>query len=291
MNDATTAPIYHLRFGRTEARTFAGFAELYSIALVAKSAQVHVDCSELNFCNGNLSAALAAVHARLSAVGRGLVLVNLKPAVRAVLIDSGLFGAQHQRPRSSAIPLMRFASGESARFDLYARKGLENKGLPRMSKGLEQQFFSGIHELFTNFEIHAQSPLGAWACGQLFPQSGRVEMTLVDHGIGIPRKIVERGYANSAHAAIDWAMSDANTTRELDVPGGLGLKVLREFIQLNGGELTIASFEGFWREAQGRVDMRPLSHSFPGTAVTIVVNTRDTQSYLLASEIKPGDIF
>ncbi|WP_233552084.1 hypothetical protein [Brevundimonas sp. LPMIX5] len=160
-----------------------------------------------------------------------------------------------------------------------------------MSPGLENEFFTGIHELFTNFEIHSQSSLGAWAAGQLFPVNGRVEMTLVDAGVGIPSRIMQRGFAQSPHAAIDWAMTGSNTTRELDVPGGLGLKVLREFIRLNQGELTIASHGGFWREAGGRVDMRPLTHPFPGTAVTVVVNTQDNRSYQLAREVRPGDIF
>ena len=282
---------FKLVHARTDARTFAAFGELYARAKAHPHQHFPIDCSELTFCNGNLSAALSAIHRQLGEHGKGLQFLNLRPRVRGVLNDTGLFGVAFQRPRQSVIPLMSFAAGESSRFDLYTRKGLENKGLPRMSPALEQQFFSGIHELFTNFEIHAQSTPGAWASGQLFPQLGRVEMTLVDHGIGIPTKIIERGFASTPHAAIEWAMTGANTTRQGDVPGGLGLKVLREFIRLNGGELTIASHGGFWREAKGHVEVRPLTYPFPGTAATVVVNTKDTQTYLLASEIKAGDIF
>jgi anti-anti-sigma regulatory factor len=290
---ATPVPqdTFRLRHGRTDARTFAAFGELFAYAMAHPGPQISVDCSGLTFCNGNLSAALSALQRQLTDHGKGLVLTNLRPGVRGVLSDTGLLGIVNQRPRASTIPLMRFSAGESTRFDLYAKKGLENKGLPRMSPGLEQQFFSGIHELFTNFEIHSQSNYGAWACGQLFPQMGKVEFTLVDHGIGIPARILERGFATSPHGAIAWAMTGTNTTRQGDVPGGLGLKILRSFISLNGGELTVASHNGFWREAGERVNMRPLVHPFPGTAVTVVVNTKDKQSYRLASEIKPGDIF
>ncbi len=283
--------MYRLSNCQTDARTFAAFADIFASAQTHETAIFPIDCSALTFCNGNLSAALSGIHRQLLRHGRGLSFLNLKPAVRSVLNDAGLFGAALQRQRPSVIPLEHFQAGESSRFDLYTKKGLENKGLPAMSAALEQHFFTGIHELFTNFEIHSQSAIGASICGQLFPRMGRVEVTLVDHGIGIPAKIMERGFATSAHAAIAWAMTGANTTREGDVPGGLGLKVLREFISLNGGELTIASHRGFWREAGGRVDMRPMQNPFPGTAVTIVVNTADTKSYRLRNEVRPGDIF
>ena len=45
-------------------------------------------------------------------------------------------------------------------------------------------------------------------------------------------------------AAIEWAMKGRNTTRSGDVPGGLGLKILKEFIQLNGGRLSIVDHIG-----------------------------------------------
>ncbi|RIJ65155.1 STAS domain-containing protein [Brevundimonas sp. LPMIX5] len=288
-NASSTA--YPITNGRTDARTFSAFGEIYARAQSSSIGPYSLDCTNLMFCNSNLAAALMAIHRQLGQTGRGLSFLNLRPRVSSILNDSGLFGVATQRPRPSVVPLTPFNHSEGDRFDLYVRRGLANKGLPDMSPGLENEFFTGIHELFTNFEIHSQSSLGAWAAGQLFPVNGRVEMTLVDAGVGIPSRIMQRGFAQSPHAAIDWAMTGSNTTRELDVPGGLGLKVLREFIRLNQGELTIASHGGFWREAGGRVDMRPLTHPFPGTAVTVVVNTQDNRSYQLAREVRPGDIF
>lgn len=291
MSESPPPASFSLAYGRTDARTFSGFGELFARAKAHDSGRFGIDCAGLNFCGGNLSAALMAIHRQLSDDGKSLFFLNLPRHVRSVLQDAGLFGVQLRRPRPSVIALTPFNAGESTRFELFARKGLENKGLPAMSPGVEDQFFSGLHELFTNFEIHAQSRLGAWACGQLFPQMGRIEVTLVDAGIGIPSKIMAMGYAPSPQAAIAWAITGNNTTREGDIPGGLGLKVLREFIKLNKGELTIASHGGFWREAGGRVDSMPLAHPFPGTAVTVVVNTKDTQSYRLKNEVRAGDIF
>lgn len=291
MTDPTGAPPFPLVHGKTDSRTFSAFGELYRRALLAPQGVFTLDCTNLTFCNSNLAAALMAVHRQLGQSGRGLSFANLRPRVSSILTDCGLFGTAGQRPRPSVVPLTPFSPTEGERFDTYVKRGLANKGLPKMSPGLEHEFYTGIHELFTNFEIHSHSGLGAWAACQLYPQNGRVEMTLVDAGVGIPARIMAKGFAATPQAAIDWAMTGTNTTRELDVPGGLGLKVLREFIQHNEGELTVVSHGGFWREVGGRVDVRPLTHPFPGTAVTVVVNTKDTRSYRLVREVRPGDIF
>lgn len=284
-------PSYKLVHATGDARAFSAFGEIFLVASRLRPPVFAVDCSDLQFCNGNLSAALNVVHNQLADFGTGLRFDNLRPGVRSILNDAGLFGSTLQRPRPSVIPLSGFNAGESERFDLYIRSGLRNKGLPQMSKQLSERFYLGIHELFTNFEIHSKSARGALACGQLYPRMGRLEVTIVDHGVGFPAEIMRRGHAATPQGAIDWAMTDANTTRAGDVPGGLGLKVLRQFIAMNAGEITIASQGGFWREAGGRREMRPLTFPFPGTSVTIVVNTNDRQSYRLDNEISPGDIF
>jgi hypothetical protein len=215
----------------------------------------------------------------------------MKPAVGRLLSDAGLFGVNRRHERGTVIPLTAFQPGESARFALYSQKGLTNKGLPVMSARLQARVFEGIDELFTNFEIHSRSRQGAWACGQLFPTAGRLEFTFVDLGVGIPAVVNGAGHALTPANAIDWAMTGNNTTRSGDVPGGLGLKVLREFVSLNRGSLVIASYEGFWSERGGQRVRNHLASPFPGTAVTITVNTKDKNSYRLVDDIKPGDVF
>lgn len=293
MTEADSAKLFKLSAGKLDSKTFSAFGELYAAAQAYDGESFPVDCSELAFCGGNLAAALATLHVQLLTRHnkRGMNFLNLRPGVQSVLQDSGLFGTQRQKSRPTMMPLNRFQAGESARFDTYVKRGFTDKGLPKMSRGAEEMFFTGLHELFANFEIHSQSAAGAWACGQVFPSVGRFEFTIVDHGVGIPAKVMAMGFASTEASAIDWAMTGTNTTRELDVPGGLGLKLLREFIQLNGGQLTLASHRGFWRETQGRVDKRQLTQPFPGTAVTLVININDKQSYRLSTEINAGEIF
>lgn len=285
------SPPFFFMHGRTNHRTFSSLGDLYAWALSHPAQQPEVDCASLAFCGGNLASAIAVVQSQLLVRGKQMLLINLRPSVRRLLEDVGMFGLASQRPRSTVVPLTSFQAGESARFATYTQKNLGNKGLPIMTPRLQRRVFEGIDELFTNFEIHSRSRPGAWACGQLFPQRGSLEFTLSDLGLGIPHIVNSAGHLLDSPKAIDWAMTGRNTTRSGDVPGGLGLKVLREFIALNQGSLTVVSYGGFWSEVAGKRVMSHITNPFPGTAITIMVNTKDTQSYRLSDDIKPSDVF
>lgn len=94
-----------------------------------------------------------------------------------------------------------------------------------------------------------------------------------------------------AEEAIEWATQGRNTTKRGDVPGGLGLKLLREFIDLNGGCMQIVSDSGYWCRRNGDTTKMNLPHGYPGTVVSVEINTADTHSYALHSEVSLDDIF
>lgn len=85
-------------------------------------------------------------------------------------------------------------------------------------------------------------------------------------------------------------MRDANTTRSGE-SGGLGLKLIREFVSLNKGRIVIVSDAGYWELQNGQVTKEDFIYAFPGTIVLIEINTADTKSYALKSEIDPYNIF
>lgn len=74
-------------------------------------------------------------------------------------------------------------------------------------------------------------------------------------------------------------------------PGGLGLKLLHEFARLNKGRIHIVSRFSFYEFNAGHESFAKLENDFPGTAVTLEVNTADTSAYCLASEVTREDIF
>jgi hypothetical protein len=85
-------------------------------------------------------------------------------------------------------------------------------------------------------------------------------------------------------------MEGTNTTKKT-VSGGLGLKILREFISLNKGKIQVISNDGFWQFSGGNIFKKLFTGEFPGTAINLCINTDDQTHYSLSSELKDEDIF
>jgi hypothetical protein len=60
---------------------------------------------------------------------------------------------------------------------------------------------------------------------------------------------------------------------------------------LNRGRIQIVSDAGYWQRERGRTVTARLSQPFPGTVVSLEINTADTQSYALSSELSEANIF
>jgi len=161
-----------------------------------------------------------------------------------------------------------------------------------MTPGLLKKFRESIFEIFSNAVIHSETKLGIFSCGQFFPKKHRLDFSIADLGIGIQRNVQKKGRLNlSVEQAIIWAISEKNTTKTGPIPGGIGLKLLREFILKNEGRLQIVSDAGYWELSEGKEGTRSFLEPFPGTVVNIEINTKDTKSYCLASEVRPEDVF
>ena len=84
---------------------------------------------------------------------------------------------------------------------------------------------------------------------------------------------IHTGLELSPEESINWATAKRNTTKRGKVPGGLGLKLLCEFIDLNGGCIQIVSDAGYWHRRNSEIVTKPLSYPFPGTVVNVEINT------------------
>ncbi|MGN0877088.1 MAG: ATP-binding protein [Kiritimatiellia bacterium] len=157
---------------------------------------------------------------------------------------------------------------------------------PRVTPALKEALTSCILEVFNNAEEHSESEAGVFVCGHVGKAGQRqLRISIADAGIGFRAKI-EKALDKklSSCKAIAWGMIEGNTVRKGN-PGGLGLKLLREFISKNDGKLSVLSDRGYWEFSSGKERVKELDHSFPGTLVTIVINTDDPKSYRLVSEV------
>ncbi len=276
-----------------------GYSRL--IDLAAQTASLFLDDIEIDMRNvawidANMCAPLGAILYRAAREINSVRLTNIPPTVEAVLCKNG-FLCNYGWPRKmdtygSTIEYKRFEPKDDRYFADYIEKQMIGKGIPEMSPGLLKKFRESIYEIFSNAVIHSQTKQGIFSCGQYFYKKNRLDFSVVDLGDGIRRTILERrGLDLPAEEAINWALEGKNTTKAGPIPGGLGLKLLREFIVKNEGRIQIVSDSGYWELYNGKVTTKSFADPFPGTVVTIEINTADSKSYRLVSEVRPEDIF
>ena len=128
-----------------------------------------------------------------------------------------------------------------------------------------------VCEVFTNIFRHANSVVGGVALGQVYPNAGRLQISIYDLGVGLVRKIQRMvPGVGSAPDAINWALAEGNSTAE--GPGGLGLTQVRQFVEKNGGYIRIYANEGrFSESAKGRLNYIGQSN-LEGTMVDLGLN-------------------
>lgn len=278
---------------------YEGFARLIGLSAqtnVCLFDDVEIDMSHTTWMDANMCAPLGAI---LYKVGRELNtvrLTNVPHNVEAILAKNG-FLCNYGWPKredtfGSTIEYKRFEPKDDRYFAEYIEKHLIGKGIPEMSQGLLKKFRESIYEIFSNAVIHSRTKQGIFSCGQYYHKSHRLDFSVADLGVGIRRNILEqRGLDLPAEQAINWALEGKNTTKAGPIPGGLGLKLLREFVIKNEGRIQIVSDNGYWELSEGKVKTKAFAEPFPGTVVNIEINTADAKSYRLVSEISPNDIF
>lgn len=278
----------------------AGFEALVQLRARAKDCvfdDVDVDMSSTNWFDADMCAPFGAILYRLSDKMNTVKLVNVPTGLDRILSKNGFLshygGNKLPDTWGTTIPYRRFEAKDDRYFASYIEEEFVRRSeMPRMSVGLVKKFRESVFEIFSNAVIHSQTKLGIFSCGQYFPKRDRLDFAVADLGIGIRQNVLRNAGLNlRADQAIAWATMDRNTTKRGRIPGGLGLKLLREFITLNRGRIQIVSDSGYWALEQGEVISGELKYRFPGTVVSIEIDTADKRSYKLSSEISEKDIF
>ena len=288
--------IYYLPNIVSDAAGFGELAILSARALAEESPHLEVNLSRLTIFDANMAAPLGVVLNKLTDVLKVVTIVDVPQPMEAILRRNGLLAAFGYPPATTksptALPYQRFKLQDSSLFAQYLQEHLPGKGIPTMSTGLGKLFQQSLFEVFENAIFHSNSPLGVFVCGQFFPLKQRVDITIADAGITIPRKVNETFTWNlSASDALAWALKEGSTTKREGKPGGVGLKLLRDFIAMNQGRLQIASGGAYWEFNAGAEIIHPLACPFPGTVVNLEINTADNKSYRLANEVSPENVF
>jgi signal transduction histidine kinase len=258
---------------------------------------VEFDLSFCRFFEANMAAPLYAVIARLRDELNDVTITNVPAGVSTILRKNKFLSVFNQPAltdtNQTTLPfkILKLTAGDQ--FNDYLDTYMRGRGIPTMSEALTKRFRQSLFEIFLNATIHSQSKAGIFVCGQFYPNKHRLDFTIADAGVGIRenvRRYTRKPKLNSCKA-IEWAMTEGNTTKTGNQPGGLGLKLIKDFIQMNGGKIQVVSRFGYYEFSANSESIQKMNNDFPGTCINIEINTEDTGSYCLKSELKSEDIF
>lgn len=175
--------------------------------------------------------------------------------------------------------------------DYIENEFLSANEFPKISESLRKEMTQSILELIINAHQHGNSEY-AVCCGHISHADSKlcfcvtnVGKTFKDNIYGYLRGNLPNKYPNH----IEWAM-DGNTTKT-DQVGGLGLRLLKEFVEKNKGRIQIHSDEEYWMHDYDGTNCENMTEKIKmmGTVVYIEINLQDEKTYYLTSETRSNN--
>lgn len=165
---------------------------------------------------------------------------------------------------------------------------LGHNDFPRLSILLRKEITRSIFEIFSNAILHGNCEY-VYSCGQYYPQKNPpcIDLTIVDIGQTIKTNVNNfLGTSYSGTDTILWAVKENNTTKPVDgnIPGGLGFKLIQDFIKVNKGKIQIVSADGYWQYVRGEFFTANFAREFPGTIINIEFKLSDSTIYHFKDE-------
>lgn len=171
-----------------------------------------------------------------------------------------------------------------------------------ISPRLRNAIVGVVWEIYDNAFEHANSSIGVYSCGQYFPRLRVLQLAVADFGIGIPENVrcylhsqgvpVPPGVRLPAAVCLRWAFQKGASTKKLATATGrgLGLKLLKDFVNVNHGALEIYSHDGYVLVGDKKERFHNIRNPLPGTIVNITLRC-DESYYQFADEPSVGPLF
>ena len=254
--------------------------------------QIELDFSRCDFLKQNAVAFLGGMISHIKSIG-GSVSLNtdtLTSALQANLEQNGFLfemGEDVSPWDGNSVPYREDREPDMQKISRYLQEKWIGKGWLNIDPSLIEAIVSNVLEIYSNAFTHGYSPNGVYSCGQKYPQLEELKITAIDFGIGIPQSV--RNYLQatgkqdtiSDDKALQLAFQEGFSTRpEL---GGMGLKLLKEFIHVNKGRLDIYSHSGHAIIDANGEHYEIIDSFFKGTVVNISINI-DQKFYYLTTD-------
>lgn len=265
---------------------------------VDEDKQLVVNISECIEIDGNLSAVIGAILDTMhSSLNRILVAPPRNKTVRKILARNHFLRSwqveTNFEERENYVEYRRFKKDVSSKeFKQYIHEWVINKQkFPQHTDLAGEKIVESIFEIYANAVMHGNADF-VHSCGEYMTDRHVLEMTIVDCGQTIPGNVKEYFARTNQREvgdcdAIEWAFVSGNTTKLQT--GGLGLAIIRDFIELNEGSIQVVSGRGFIEYRGKSVERFLLPMPFPGTVVNMKFNFDDNKKYYMRSENMPID--
>ena len=232
--------------------TFEGYQKL--INLYHEYRYRNNEQLELNlktWFSGNLCATLGGLLDLLKDEMITINFGNIENRIETIMRKNGFlshyFYTAYSDKYQTTIRYLKLKPKDGKYFFNYIQSELLNHpDLPKMSTILKSKIAESIFEIFTNAQIHSETK-SIYACGQYFPKKHIIEFTITDTGRGF-KEIISSFFNKDVRAdlAIKWAFENTHSTKQ-HVSGGIGLSILKEFIDLNKGIIQVVSNNGYYK--------------------------------------------
>ena len=275
--------------------SFIELAEIQSLVLNCIEKTVYLDLTNSKFIDACFTAYIGSLHELAKYYNKTFYIRVLKESKLAnYYINSGLdhyFMPGNPLPSNpNAIYFKKFSMiDEGYQEDI--DKILELAPVTLSDKAREF-LFTNIYEIFQNADEHSKEKCGVYGCGQWFPKRNELTFSIYDTGNGIV-DTVKNFHKHSLHInissenAILWALERGTSTEQLvgNVPRGVGLYNLIQFIDINHGDISIITNDIYLSRNSGKNKIYTLNHAIIGTMINFTIVADTSRKYRLTTEV------
>ncbi len=268
--------------------------ELYANMHNVDEGDIVIDFGKCKLFDANLSAVLGAIFDKRQNEGRNIFLfAPQSPGVRRVLSRNKFFEAfdvhTGTEDRDDYIIYKSFGVSDTLAFKQYVDTELIQKPrFPKCTDRAKEKIIESIYEIFANAVSHGGCS-HVYCCGEMHSRNNKntLDMTIVNLGLSVVDNVnkymSDRNRPILASCkALEWAFEEGNTTKQ--ITGGLGLAILKQFIDMNNGQIQMVSGDAMLEIERNNHIETPLNKWFPGTIVTVEFNCDDNKKYLMRDE-------
>ena len=270
---------------------FEELANLHGMMCGHSSCSLKIDMSQTNWFDANMCAVFGAIiHMSIRKNDNTVSLVGIKAKVLDALARNGFIQqyGDYSDYYNTTIAYRRFdfreifpSALQHPIIDVFREHAkaefFRNPEIVALSPSLFLHFSRSIFEMFDNAAIHSETVDGIFSCGQYFHTKKKLRFTIVDLGIGIGASVNKYfGTSLSSERAISNVVKGGITTKlsKYNASGGNGLRSLCDFVKDNRGDIRIMSEDCCWELTRDGETTRQISPAFPGTAVSLTLNTK-----------------